>query len=104
MRRYSDGECAEMLAEGLDDFARPVLKRNPELRNRPNQLIAAVSLSYNIGSANYNRSTVARRFGERRWREGCNAMLRWNRAGGRVVRGLVRRRAAEHRICVRGLP
>jgi len=51
MRRYSDAECRDMLANGLADFAGPVLKRNPELRGRDPQLAAAVSLSYNIGPA-----------------------------------------------------
>lgn len=103
MRRYTDTECEDMLADGLVDFAEPVLARNPELKGRPNQLVAAVSLSYNIGSRAYNRSTVARRFSERRWREGCDAILMWNKAGGRVVKGLDNRRRHERRICLTGL-
>ena len=104
MRRYSDAECKVMKADALVDFAEPVLKRNPELRGRDNQLAAAVSLAYNIGSAGYNRSTVARRFSQGRWREACDAFLLWNRAGGRVVRGLDNRRRAERDLCLRGLP
>lgn len=100
MRRYTDAECEEMLAEGLADFAAPVLKRNPELRNRPYQLAAAVSLAYNIGPSAYNRSTVARRFSQGRWKEGCDAFLMWNKAGGRAVKGLTNRRKAERRICL----
>lgn len=103
MRRYTDAECADMLSEGLADFAGPVLKRNPELRDRPNQLIAATSLSYNIGIRNYVNSTAAKRFAAGDLRGGCDAILKWNRAGGRVVKGLVNRRKAEHRICVTGL-
>ena len=104
MRRYSDAECKAMKADALVDFAEPVLKRNPELRGRDNQLAAAVSLSYNIGSAGYNRSTVARRFSQGRWREACDAFLLWNRAGGKVVRGLDNRRRAERALCLKGLP
>lgn len=104
MRRYSDAECKDMLAEGLVDFAKPVLKRNPELAGHPNQIVAAVSLSYNIGQANYNRSTVAKRFSAGNWRGACDAILAWNRAGGRVVKGLVRRRETERAICLRDLP
>lgn len=103
MRPYSDAECEEMLAEGLNDFAKPVLKRNPELAGHPNQIVAAVSLSYNIGQANYNRSTVAKRFSAGDWKGACNAILRWNMAGGRVVKGLVRRREHERAICLKGL-
>lgn len=103
MRRYSDAECDDMLADGLADFAAPVLKRNPELAGHPAQVAAATSLAYNIGSDAYARSTVARRFSAGNWRGACDAFLSWNRAGGRVVPGLVRRREAERAICLRGL-
>lgn len=92
-----------MLANGLADFAEPVLKRNPELKGHDAQLIAAVSLAYNIGPAAYNRSTVAKRFSSGDWKGACDAFLRWNKAGGRVVSGLTKRREAERRICLRGL-
>ena len=103
MRRYTDAECEEMLAEALGDFGKVVLERNPTLRERPYQLAAATSLAYNIGPSAYRRSTVARRFQERRWREGCDAILMWNKAGGRVVKGLVNRRNAERRLCLTDL-
>jgi lysozyme len=100
MRRYSNAECDDMLAAGLADFAAPVLARNPELRGHPQQIAAATSLAYNIGVGAYRRSTVARRFTERRWREACDAFLKWNKAGGRPVAGLTRRRQAERAICL----
>lgn len=103
MRRYSDAECNTMLSDGLSDFAAPVLRRNPTLRGHPYQLAAAVSLSYNIGSSAYARSSVARHFSAGRWRQGCDSFLAWNKAGGRVVSGLARRREAERQICLKGL-
>ena len=103
MRRYSDAECSTMLSDGLADFAAPVLRRNPTLRGRPNQLAAAVSLTYNIGGGAYARSSVARHFSAGQWRQGCDAFLHWNRAGGRVVNGLTRRREAERLLCLKGL-
>lgn len=103
MRHYTDAECADMLADALADFAYPVLKRNPELQGNPAQLAAATSLAYNIGAANYARSTVAKRFSAGDWRGACDAFLRWNMAGGRVVQGLVRRRQSEREICLRGV-
>lgn len=102
MRRYSDAECKDMLADGLADFAGPVLARNPELAGRPYQLAAATSLAYNIGNANYARSTVAKRFSAGNWRGACDAMLAWRFAGGREVKGLLRRRQDERALCLRG--
>lgn len=103
MRHYTDAECSDMLADGLADFAAPVLARNPELKGHDAQLAAAVSLSYNIGVASYRKSTVARRFSEGRWRAACDAFLSWSYAGGRQVAGLLNRRKAERDICLRGL-
>lgn len=104
MRRYSDAECTAMLQDGLADFAAPVLKRNPELKGHPHALAAAISLSYNVGAANYARSTVARKFSAGDWRGACDAFLMWNRAGGRVVLGLTRRREDERSLCLRDVP
>lgn len=103
MRRYTKAECDDMLADALADFAEPVLKRNPELRGHDAQVLAATSLAYNIGSAAYNRSTVAKRFSAGNWKGACDAFLMWNKAGGKVVKGLAVRRQKERAICLRGL-
>lgn len=103
MRSYTDAECEDMLADAVGDFAGAVLERNPNLRDHPNQLAAATSLAYNIGKSAYARSTAARRFGAGDLAGGCEAMTWWNKAGGRVVRGLVNRRQAEYRLCMEGL-
>lgn len=99
----TDTECDARLERQLIAHAKPVLKCVPGLKDRPNQLAASVSLAYNIGTSSFCRSTAARRFNAGDWRGGCNAMLRWNKAGGRVIRGLQNRRRAEWQICVRGL-
>lgn len=104
MRRYSDAECKDMLAESAADYGAAVLKRNPELRGHDPQIVAATSLAYNIGSGAYARSTVARRFSEGRWVSACNAFMLWTYAGGRQVQGLVNRRKAERAICLRNIP
>lgn len=103
MRRYSDAECTAMLQDGIIDFAEGVADRNPELVGHPNQWAAATSLAYNIGIGNYRRSTVAKRFSAGNWRGACDAFLAWRYAGGREVKGLLRRRQAERAICLRGL-
>lgn len=104
MRRYTPAECDAMLRRALEsDYAPAVLAAVPALRNRPHQLAASISLSYNIGKAAFARSTVARRFKAGDWRGGCEAFLMWNRAGGRVVPGLTLRRQAERALCLTGL-
>jgi lysozyme len=73
------------------------------MASRPNQLAAATILAFNIGTAAFCRSSVARRWNAGDWRGGCEAFLMWVHAGGRVVPGLINRRKAERAICLRGL-
>lgn len=102
-RRETEAQCDARLERQLVAHAAPVLSCTPRLQARPQQLGAAISLAYNIGPTAYCRSSVDRRFDAGDWRGGCDAFLKWNKAGGRVVRGLVNRRAAERAICLKGL-
>ena len=63
---------------------------------------AYVSLAYNAGVAGIGKSTATRRLNAGDIRGGCKALGWWNKAGGRVVRGLVNRRADETRLCLIG--
>lgn len=102
--RQSDAQCAERLDRQVAAHAAPVLACVPQLRERKGALVASISLAYNIGPSAFCKSTAARKFAAREWAAGCAAMLRWNRAGGRVVPGLVNRRRAEYRICMGDAP
>lgn len=59
------------------------------------QVNALVSLCYNIGVNAFKGSTVVRELNKRKYQAACTAIGMWNKAGGRVVQGLVNRRAAE---------
>jgi lysozyme len=61
----------------------------------PSQFSACVSLCYNIGGGAFKKSSVARFCNKRQWKNAADAFALWNKAGGRVLPGLVRRRAAE---------
>ncbi|HUY68255.1 MAG TPA: lysozyme [Alphaproteobacteria bacterium] len=63
-----------------------------------NQYAALVSFAFNVGIANFERSTLLRLL-NRGWYEQVPAQLtRWNRAGGEILGGLARRRAAEGQL------
>nr|WP_201696854.1 lysozyme [Paraburkholderia hiiakae] len=107
---YSDGECRESLETQLIAHAEPVLKCTPGLKGRTYQLAAAVSFAYNIGASAYCGSSTARRFNSGDWRGACRAINesdagrpQWVTSGGRVLPGLVKRRAEERELCERGL-
>jgi lysozyme len=98
---YSDAECQMRLERQALVHVTEVQRCTPTITG--NQLVAAGSLAYNIGGSAYCRSTVARRFNAGDRRGACNAFLAWNRAGGRVVAGLARRREGERTLCLKGL-
>lgn len=59
------------------------------------QFDAMVSLAYNIGVGAFQKSTLLRMHKAGDYDGAAKQFLRWNRAGGRVMRGLTRRRTAE---------
>lgn len=61
---------------------------------------AYVSLAYNIGETAFCNSTLVRKLNAGDYEGACNEILRWNRAGGREVRGLTIRRQREHGKCL----
>lgn len=103
-QRQTDQQCLIRLYKQIEQHAKPVVACVPQLRGRPYQLSASVSLAYNIGVNGFCKSTAARRFRAGDWKGGCNAFAMWNKAGGRIVKGLVNRRYDEMRICLTGLP
>ena len=102
-QRYTDAQCTARLERELVIHAEGVIACVPQLYGRTHQVTAAVLLAYNIGVRGFCGSTAAKLFRLSRWREGCAAFARWNRAGGVVVRGLTLRREREMAECVRGL-
>jgi lysozyme len=104
-RAYTPDECSVMLVARLaSDYAPAVIKCVPGLADRPKQLSASLSLSYNIGTSAFCRSTAAKRFNAGDWKAGCDAFLMWRFAGGREVAGLLNRRKAERALCLSDLP
>lgn len=61
---------------------------------------AYLSLAYNIGPTAFCNSTLVRRLNDQDYAGACREILRWDRAGGKVVQGLVNRREAEYKQCM----
>ena len=59
---------------------------------------AFLSLAYNIGPGAFAKSSALRKFNEGDKRGAADAILLWNKAGGRVLAGLTRRREAERAL------
>ena len=59
------------------------------------QFDALVSFTYNLGPTNLKKSTLLRLINQGKIAEAQPQFLRWNKAGGKVLKGLTRRRLAE---------
>lgn len=106
--RATDEQCLAKLRDrlttdfraGLHGYFADQTKRHRLTAERD---AAYVSLAYNVGIRGAGRSTATRRLNNGDIAGGCKALTWWNKAGGRVVRGLVNRRSAEYRLCMAGL-
>lgn len=67
------------------------------------QLAACTSLAYNIGLRAFEGSSVRRLFNAGDVPGAADAFRLWNKAGGKVVTGLVNRREAERAVFLSGL-
>ena len=63
-----------------------------------NQFSALVSFAYNLGEGNLSKSTLLKKLNAKDYRGAAVEFEKWNKAGGKVLAGLVRRRAAERRL------
>jgi len=63
-----------------------------------NEFGAFISLAYNIGPGAFKKSSALRHFNAGDKTKAANAILMWNKAGGKVLRGLTRRREAERKL------
>ncbi len=90
-------ETAEawLVHELRHNYLAGVLKASPGLLARPRALGALTDFAYNLGVARYRASTLRKRVDAGDWEDAKAQLMLWTRGGGRVLPGLVRRRAAE---------
>ncbi len=63
-----------------------------------NQVAAVYSFIYNVGAGAFRSSTLLRKLNKGDHKGAANEFKRWNKGGGKVLKGLVRRRAAEAKL------
>lgn len=60
---------------------------------------AYLSFTYNVGVGAFCRSTLNRKLNAGDYAGACAELLKWDKAGGRVLPGLTKRRQDEFKIC-----
>ena len=84
----------DLLRQGVDKFAATVDALIISNVNA-NEFGACVSLAYNIGTGAFAKSTVLRELNAGNKEKAAVAFRMWNKAGGKVVKGLTNRRDSE---------
>ena len=93
---WTQQQCDARIESDVARHARDVAFALGDAPTTQAQFDALVSFHYNTGAI--ARSTLLRRHLAGDYRAAEEEFARWNRAGGRVLKGLVRRRAAEARL------
>ena len=94
-RVWAKQETDDLFDADIASFERGVLRLVPGCAGHQGRFDALVSFSYNVGLGNLQRSTVRIKANRGEWEEAADALLLWNKAGGKVFAGLDRRRKEE---------
>lgn len=96
-RSYTDAECDAFLKKDLA-IAHKAIERCITAPLKPHEEAALTSAAFNIGPRVVCGSTL-----QKKANSGlpfCAELKKWVYAGGKVIRGLVKRREAEYKMCI----
>ena len=91
---WTQDEADDILLNDLEKFEGYV-NQYVQVPLTQNQFDALVSWTFNVGPGNLKSSTMLTKLNEKSYDEVPSQMKRWNKAGGKVLPGLERRRNAE---------
>ncbi|MNP50611.1 Lysozyme RrrD [compost metagenome] len=90
-------QAERMLLNDVQRFE-PEVQRLVTAPLNQNQWDALICFTYNLGVANLESSTLRRLLNAGNYAAAAGQFSRWNKAGGKVLAGLVRRRATEREL------
>lgn len=96
---FTQAQADQRLERRVREFMEGAIKISPELAKlSPEKIAAVTSFCYNIGLGNYKTSTVAKKIAEKDFKAAADAFLLWNKAKGKIMSGLVKRREIERNL------
>jgi lysozyme len=93
----TEQKAEQLLQDDLKKFENGVLRlvRVPLTQN---QFDALVSFAFNLGVGNLGKSTLLKMLNDRDYKGAAGQFIRWNKAAGKELAGLTRRRIAESEL------
>jgi lysozyme len=99
IRSLPPDEARKELANDLSAAKRSMFRLCPALLiEAETRQGAIIDFTFNLGGGRLQSSTLRRRINQRNWPEAIRELKRWVRGGGRILPGLILRRAAEARL------
>jgi lysozyme len=98
-KQITEPEACDLLKEDLFVFESQV-NGVVDVPLKQHQFDALVSFVFNVGAGAFSTSTMLKMINAGNMAGAANQFLRWTKAGGRVLNGLVKRRAAERAMFV----
>lgn len=98
--RISAEKADQLLSQDLARFEEAVERLTQTTTQA--QFDALVSFAFNLGEGALERSTLRKLHNAGRYADAAYEFGRWNKAGGKVLTGLTRRRQGERRIYAQG--
>ena len=101
-RTFEYDEIDSILEKDLQRFEAGVLRLCPAAADSQSQFDAIVSFSFNVGLGNLQSSTLRMQYNRGDIEGAADEFLKWTKASGKVLKGLVRRREAERALFLTG--
>lgn len=98
---YTKQQCEDMLYADLDKHAKALDCIKSPMTD--GQKAAFLSFAFNVGNGAFCGSTLVRKANAGDMQGACAELSRWTHAGGKRLPGLVKRRAAERKLCEQGI-
>jgi lysozyme len=102
-RTLTMGEVDAILAQDLGRFERGVVRLCPAAVGRQGVFDALVSFAFNVGLGNLQRSSLRMKTNRGDFEEAAEEFMKWTKAAGRVLPGLVKRRKDEQALYLSGV-
>lgn len=101
--RITQALADEIFVRDLEPYARCV-EQHVKVKLTDNQFAALVSFTYNVGQGAFRSSTLLKKLNAGDYDAVPAELKKWNKGGGKVLPGLVRRRAAEAALWLSDAP
>ena len=93
----ADQQALDLLSQDVNP-AENTVNTNVKVPLNQNQFDALVSFTFNVGGGAFKGSTLLKVLNQKQYTQVPTQLLRWTRAGGKVVQGLLNRRQNEIKL------